>query len=207
MWLIAVIVGYAMLILPGLILHFICILTAASSRPAVAAPVIANPPAPVRAATVDGPAPPATSGFQRFVLVVGGVLVICTMMTIAILWNDTSTRSRRPVTAVVPSEPSTPPSGNPAHDRLMKLPAPARAKLFTTMFVGDKDDPCDTVTRTFFAGLHAQSKDAFWSVGCNDGHSYQITVKSDATGSTRLLSCEKLRRLARVECFKTLNEQ
>ena len=88
----------------------------------------------------------------------------------------------------------------------MKLPIPARAQLFTGMFEGDKESPCDKVTRTFFAGFEKTSHDAIWSIGCGDGHTYQMTIKADANGSTRLLSCDTLKLVARVECFKSLSE-
>ena len=89
----------------------------------------------------------------------------------------------------------------------MNLPEEQRAKAFEKLFGDDAEYPCDLVTETFFAGMEPRSKDAFWSVGCRNGKSYQITIKSDAGGSTRVLSCGMLKLVAKLDCFKPLAAQ
>jgi hypothetical protein len=84
-WLIAVVVGYAMLIVPGLILHLLCILSAASSRPTAsrAAPTgAAGSPEPQRQPTTVEQRMHTVRGLQRFLLVIAGIIVMAGLLAL-----------------------------------------------------------------------------------------------------------------------------
>jgi len=94
-------------------------------------------------------------------------------------------------------------SGNVAHDRLMGLSPEARAETFTRM---SKEECPRGVVQTFFAGM-GSDKTAFWNFRCSGGKEYQVSVNPDATGSTQIVDCDVLRAVAKIECFKRLEDQ
>jgi hypothetical protein len=53
-------------------------------------------------------------------------------------------------------------------------------------------------------GMNLMDNDAYWSVRCTNGKSYQIRIKADDGGSTSVLDCDVL-KLAKVSCFQKLN--
>ena len=67
-------------------------------------------------------------------------------------------------------------------------------------------EPCDRVKRTFIAGTDKRTNTTFVSVGCVDGHDYQVSGRPDR-GSTRVLSCSMLYAVAKVRCFERLETQ
>ncbi len=67
-------------------------------------------------------------------------------------------------------------------------------------------EPCDHVNRTFVAGTNKSTNTTFVSVGCVDGHNYQVSG-SPEPGSTRVLGCSMLYAVAKLRCFERLETQ
>jgi TM2 domain-containing membrane protein YozV len=213
-WLVVVVLGYVMFIIPGLILHLVCILSAATSRPPVSGTRSTTQahPTQVLARTIEDRVN-AARGFRRFVLIIGSLVAISALSLLIGYYNSRShapaVSSSEPTSDTVPDTlPDTlSPLGNPAHDAVIRLPVPARAEAFGKVLAGHPFLLCDKVTRTFFAGQQGSTHDAAWSVGCADGQTYQVTLKADKGGSTSVLSCATLKDVAKVECFKPLTGQ
>ena len=91
---------------------------------------------------------------------------------------------------------------NPAQDRLAAMPELERSEALA-VFVESGGHPCRTVARTFFQGEDAKGN-VFWNVTCAGGESYVVVIKNDVPGSTRVMSCRRLRAVAGSDCFKKL---
>lgn len=59
-------------------------------------------------------------------------------------------------------------------------------------------EPCSEVTRVFHQG--SRTDGVFWNVACADGHAYSVHAQSG--GTYRVLSCDAIRTVAHVDCFK-----
>ncbi len=55
-------------------------------------------------------------------------------------------------------------------------------------------DACSAVTKTPYRGRDKQDH-AYYAVRCKEGTEYQVQIKSDAGGSTSVLSCAVMKRL------------
>jgi hypothetical protein len=101
---------------------------------------------------------------------------------------------------------STPKTGNLAHDLLSTKPEDVRA-MFLAHVVESSGYLC-TGTKTFFMGLNPKDNEAYWSVRCTSGKSYEVAIKADATGHTSVVDCAVMKAMADVDCFvKMDNEQ
>jgi predicted nucleic acid-binding Zn ribbon protein len=91
-------------------------------------------------------------------------------------------------------------TGNKAHDSLSTLPLAAREAAFEKVLLGR---PCGAVVETYFQGVNPTA-DAFWSIRCGNGRSYQVIVKNDAGGSITVQDCDGVRAAGTNECFEPL---
>lgn len=91
---------------------------------------------------------------------------------------------------------------NPAQDRLAAMPEVERSEALA-VFVESGGHRCRTVARTFFQGEDAKGN-VFWDVECDGGESYVVVIKNDVPGSTRVMSCRRLRAVVGADCFKKL---
>lgn len=87
-------------------------------------------------------------------------------------------------------------AANPAHDKLAALNDADRQTALGAVLIGER---C-AVVRTFFQGFDKQ-RGAYWNAACSDGRAFGVTIKNDAQGSTTILDCAVLKRIARVDCF------
>jgi hypothetical protein len=62
-------------------------------------------------------------------------------------------------------------------------------------------EECREVTESFFQGTMPNGA-AFWNVRCLGGRTWAVTINNDARGSTKVIDCIDLRRLAQTECFE-----
>jgi hypothetical protein len=90
-------------------------------------------------------------------------------------------------------------TGNPMTDRLLAEPESQRLEILAGLVrhncVG---------TQTFLMGVTASGKArgyAYWSVGCENGHSYVVQIMPDKKGTAIVEDCRILRGTGR-ECFK-----
>lgn len=97
---------------------------------------------------------------------------------------------------------ASPARANPAQDRLAAMPELERSQALA-VFVESGGHRCRIVARTFFQGEDAKGN-VFWNVACAGGESYVVVIKNDVTGSTRVMSCQRLRAVAGADCFKKL---
>ena len=98
--------------------------------------------------------------------------------------------------------PSGTPSGNDVSDRLGALPLVTRA--FILGEIVDKDY-CVGVDALYMGS--SGDRQAFWSVRCQDGRSFQVTIEPDALGHTSIMNCAVLKAVADVDCFVRLSDQ
>ena len=92
-------------------------------------------------------------------------------------------------------------TGNGVSDQLAGLPKYAQADLLAKVV----NDNC-TGTDAFFMGA-AEDHQAFWSVRCTDGRSFQVAIEPNATGTTSIMNCTLLKAVADVDCFVSFAEQ
>jgi hypothetical protein len=110
--------------------------------------------------------------------------------------------SRRLILSVVLGSFASPAWANPAQDRLAAMPEVERSEALA-VFVESGGHQCRTVARTFFQGEDAKGN-VFWNVACAGGESYVVVIKNDVPGSTRVMTCRRLRAVAGADCFKKL---
>lgn len=106
------------------------------------------------------------------------------------------------VLAVAVSAGASPAWANPAQDRLAAMSELERSATLA-LFVVSGGNACRTVARTFFQGEDAKGN-VFWNVACAGGESYVVVIKNDVPGSTRVMTCSRLRAVAGADCFKKL---
>jgi hypothetical protein len=88
-------------------------------------------------------------------------------------------------------------SGNKAHDQLMNLSSRDQSHLLGQVAgcVG---------RRSFYMGMHPKTSAAYWSVGCADGHSYQVEIAADSKGTSSFADCSLLKAVGVDYCFHKL---
>jgi hypothetical protein len=96
-------------------------------------------------------------------------------------------------------------TGNAAHDMLSKLDVGARASALGGI-VASSGDRCRGKD-AFFMGSDPKDNEAYWSVRCTNGKSYEVAIKANATGSTSIMDCAALKAVADVDCFVKLSDK
>jgi hypothetical protein len=134
------------------------------------------------------------SGPSRGVLllILGGILIFVAFIVLL----DKREKAPTPFSRI----PASRGTANPAQDQLMALPDQIR--IFALATIVKKN--C-VGTRAFFMGM-ASNHNAYWSVACANGKSYEVEIAPDANGSTAVLDCTILRR-AKINCFERLRDQ
>lgn len=110
-------------------------------------------------------------------------------------------------------------TGNPASDRLLALPQSQRAAVLGTIAgegcVGNRafysgiytgKSAGQTKTERQLATIMSMGHNAFWSVGCVNGESYEIEIDADAAGSARVLNCATA-KILNVNCFVRFSDR
>lgn len=115
------------------------------------------------------------------------------IVMLIVLPNPINNSTTTPTRSNLPAAERT---GNKAHDLLMTLSEQQQMRILSQSFI---DEPC-VVNRIFYQGM---SKDltAFWSVGCTNGRSYQISIYADEKGTSKCLDCAILKYMTNVDCF------
>ncbi|MGC1602305.1 MAG: hypothetical protein WA757_18850 [Candidatus Acidiferrales bacterium] len=161
---------------------------------------------------VTPPAPPAQDtrmSPKTAVLVVGACAVL--VLVIMVSLNSTSEKPAEanappiatPAVAQVSTTPrvATKTTGNEANDRMLALPKGEQASMLGKVTGED----C-VGNRAFYLGI-SKERNAFWSVGCMNGNSYEVEIDADSVGSTTILECSMLKAVAHVDCFKKFTSQ
>jgi hypothetical protein len=135
-----------------------------------------------------------TSVGPKIILGLFGFLVLLFVVGSTIHDSGTTSRTSAPTVAVENT-------GNPAHDRLMGLGASAQALLLGQI----AGEGCSGDS-AFYMGMDKETN-AYWSVRCTNGRSYQVQIQPNATGSTSIMDCDVLKAVAKVSCFAKLDQQ
>jgi hypothetical protein len=69
--------------------------------------------------------------------------------------------------------------------------------------VESADEKCPTARRIFFQGADANSES--WNIECSTGESFAVRVEND--GHSKVLSCDAMKAVTKLACFKTFDEQ
>ena len=89
---------------------------------------------------------------------------------------------------------------NPANTQLSGMSNTQRQD-FMAKYLSKSGERCPSVSRTLFQGVDGQGN-AFWSVACTGGKSYQLMVFNNPTGSTKYLDCKLLATINGGQCFE-----
>jgi hypothetical protein len=91
-------------------------------------------------------------------------------------------------------------AGNASNYRLLALPEDQQAA-----FLGMAVQEGCIGRRAFYMGSYTKDNRAFWSVGCSNGKEYEVTILSDAIGTTTVTDCSFLRIVGHMNCFEKVN--
>lgn len=83
-------------------------------------------------------------------------------------------------------------------EQIQALGEDDRRSIFKKL-LSSEDRGCSTIKATFFQGSDSSGA-AFWSVQCA-GNAYQVMIKNNATGSSKVMDCETMKVLG-LSCFK-----
>jgi hypothetical protein len=146
------------------------------------------------APSVSNAAKTGSKGWIWLLIVPVGIIIL----TIVV---NTSSTTKQPTKSDVKPVERIASTGNVAHDQLMTHTQREQAFLLGQI----AQEGC-VGNRAFYMGMDKE-RDAYWSVGCTNGASYQVQIKPNATGSTRVLECSVLRAVAKINCFARLGDQ
>ena len=94
---------------------------------------------------------------------------------------DATTSTVVPSKAVAPEPFKTAHAANQTTTRILALDQ-AKHLAFWTFVLKDKKQACNAVVRTMYQGGTESGIDS-WSIGCQDGNEYSISINPDAQGS------------------------
>jgi hypothetical protein len=132
----------------------------------------------------------------RVILGVVGVVVL--MVLFGSIVENSNTGPSNSTSAANTAVQST---GNVAHDRLLELGASAQA-LVLGQIVGEG---CRG-EYAFYMGMDKEAN-AYWSVRCANGKSYQVQIQPNATGSTSVMDCALLKAVTKLSCFVKMDQR
>jgi len=111
-------------------------------------------------------------------------------------------------------------TGNPANDKLLALPQSEQASVLGTiagagcvgnrafyMGIFSRTQPGQTKKEQQLAAILQMDHNAFWSVGCTNGASYEVEISADEAGSTKVVNCSVLKVVGHSDCFVRFKNQ
>jgi TM2 domain-containing membrane protein YozV len=182
---IATVVGYFLLIVPGVVIHLFVIIDAynspgleeqrAAQRSRTAAP---DPRTPEEIAA-------AKRKEWRALKLIFAAIAGFAVFSLALGWLELIPAPRS-------SRSSSTASGNFVEAWGTRLHG----------IVQSASEPCGAVVTTYHQGRNAATNENFWSVRCSSGETYAVLLKEGT--EPRVLSCALLKQVAKVDCFRTL---
>lgn len=130
--------------------------------------------------TAVGQQPPKRKR-HRIALLLGGLLLL--FIVVALF-------SRNPMRPLPTTTPASASRRNPTSAQLAQM-------------VRSADETCPSASRIFFQGINATGE--IWNVECSTGRSFSVSLEN--TGHLKVISCDLMKLVAKVECFKTFDEQ
>ena len=131
---------------------------------------------------------------------VGMFMLLITVGMVVLILIIASVFPGRPTETV--STVAIPKTGNKTHNMIVDFSEPKRLLLFSKFL---EEEKC-IANRAFYMGS-AKDNMAFWSVACDNGKSYEISIEANETGSTKILPCSTLEALTNVKCFQRFEDQ
>jgi hypothetical protein len=146
-------------------------------------------------------APDSTNASDRktgytILAVVGLVGFIGVSIGVPNLLSHSPTQPTSPSVSIF--EPDIPASGNATHDRLLLLEAGPRAKALGFIVISSGNGCLGE--DSFFGGIGAENE-AFWSVRCEHGKAYLVSINADSSGSSGVLDCAAWKAVSGLDCF------
>lgn len=92
--------------------------------------------------------------------------------------------------------------GNPVGDQLAALPETQR-RIFFTRLLQREGERCPAITRTFFQGSMGDGS-VVWSVTCDGGKDWLVSIANTPGGEGRYLDCAILKLMNGPFCFTKL---
>ena len=150
-------------------------------------------------------APPPTAGSRTDRALRNTFLVIGALVVLGALAQVLMSRSSppRPRSASTTGATAGEHLVNTMSDTIAAMTEPRRADALARLLA---DEPCGSVSRTFYQGIDRTSGSAFWNVRCANGRSYAVSIAADAQGSARTLDCKVLKAVAGTDCFTKFPE-
>jgi TM2 domain-containing membrane protein YozV len=217
-WLFCTIFAYFMLVIPGLVVHLICIINAASSGSSAPAAINQIQCIDCKHLAPRGPAtcpkcghvygtprsrPDAPSQMQPDAPGKGpnslrmAIIVLAAVFAVAIgaafTFNFGQSEPAKPVVSGFTT------ARDSKIDTLNRLTDAERQSFLRTIIVGT-DFTCPRVTRVFHQATDSTG-DEYWDATCSNAESYMVQVKHDATGSTRVMNCATVKLVGMTPCF------
>jgi hypothetical protein len=106
----------------------------------------------------------------------------------------------------VSTQASDNPTGNPAVDGMIASSDAVQTKVLeaSVNHAYAENDACNA-TRIFYMGQGPDNQ-GWWSIACSNGHSYEVQIDPNATGSSGVLDCDVLRAFHTDVCFHSVEE-
>ena len=89
---------------------------------------------------------------------------------------------------------------NPVHNQIADASEAGRLRFFANV-LNTSGDSCPSASRTFFQGKDKTGA-VYWNIQCSNGKAYQMQIANNATGSSRSLDCELIKKMNAGICFK-----
>lgn len=99
--------------------------------------------------------------------------------------------SHNPLDPGSTSEPS-----NDVSRKLFEMDGQERLAIFKE-YMNSSGKACEYVTEAVLLGGYQRTD--FWRVACSDSGEWEVSIEPDSEGSTRILSCNVVKALARLE--------
>lgn len=145
------------------------------------------------------------SSFMRKVKLAGAAVLVAVVVifVLAVIAASVGPKKQTSNADSLHSESAgaAPNTGNKANDMLLALPGPEQASHLGNVI----EEGCKGV-RAFYMGID-ENRNAFWSVACANGSSYEVMIDDDDNGSTTVLNCLAVKATADIDCFATLASQ
>ena len=136
---------------------------------------------------------------KHLALIIGGVILFVVLIVFAVVLDSARQPSRSVTTKTSSSQTTT--TGNAAHDILTTLSPNDQA----TSLGKSVGEGC-VGNYAYFMGMARDTRNAFWSVRCTNGKSYEVMITPDASGSTKVLECDVLQLVTKIRCFEKLQD-
>ena len=90
-------------------------------------------------------------------------------------------------------------------EQIVALPE-AKQKTMFARSITASGEHCPSVTRLLYQGSSSDGA-GLWSVACSGGKDWQVLVKNDSVGSSKVLECSVLKAVGGGQCWQTFKKK